>query len=105
MELNYKKAELSDIDEIVELKIKQNKDICQQDKIPFEQEEITRESIKKILLQELNKTIHFFIAIDKNENKAVAFPSPVNIAVLIPIFFMARTADLASFLMVSAIRK
>ncbi len=72
MELNYKKAELSDIDEIVELKIKQNKDICQQDKIPFEQEEITRESIKKILLQELNKTIHFFIAIDKNENKAVA---------------------------------
>lgn len=38
----------------------------------FENEEIARKNIKNVLLQELNKTIYFYIALDKNINKAIA---------------------------------
>lgn len=72
MELIYKKAEVNDIDDLVDLKIKQDIYNCNEEGLTFENEEIARKNIKEVLLQELNKTIYFFIAIDKSNNRAVA---------------------------------
>lgn len=72
MELIYKKADISDIKDLIDLKIKQNLYNCNEEGKILENEDITRENIKKVLSQELNKTIHFFIAIDKNNNRTVA---------------------------------
>lgn len=72
MELIYKKADVNDIIDLVDLKIKQNIYNCDRDGIILQNEEIARANIKKVLLQELNKTIYFFIAIDKRNNRTVA---------------------------------
>ncbi len=72
MELIYKKADVNDINDLVDLKIKQNIYNCDRDGIILQTEEIVRENIKRILLQELNKTIYFFIAIDKSNDRTVA---------------------------------
>lgn len=72
MELIYKKADIEDIKDLIDLKIKQNLYNCNEDGLIFKNEDITRENIKKVLLKELNKTIYFFIAIDKSNNRAVA---------------------------------
>ena len=72
MELIYKKADVNDIEDLVDLKIKQNIYNCDSDGIILQNEERARENIKRVLLQELNKTIHFFIAIDKSNNRTVA---------------------------------
>lgn len=72
MELIYKKADINDIEALVELKIKQNIYNCNEDKLILKNEEIARENIKKVLLQELNRTIYFFIAVDKTTNRTVA---------------------------------
>lgn len=72
MELIYKKADANDIDALVDLKIKQNIYTCNRDGLILKNEEIARKNIKKVLLQELNKTIYFFIAIDKSNNRTVA---------------------------------
>ncbi len=72
MELIYKKADVKDIENLVELKIKQNIYNCNRDGIILQNEKIARENIKRILLQELNKTIYFFIAIDESNNRTVA---------------------------------
>lgn len=72
MELIYKKADVNDIDALVDLKIKQNIYTCNRDGLILKNEEIARKNMKKVLLQELNKTIYFFIAIDKSNNRTVA---------------------------------
>ncbi len=72
MELIYKKADANDIDSLVDLKIKQNKYTCYTEGLILKEEEKVRENIKKVLTQELNKTIHFFVAIDKTNNRTVA---------------------------------
>jgi len=72
MKLIYKKADMNDIENLIDLKIKQNIYVCQEDGLIFQNEEIARKNIRKVLLQELNKTIYFFIAIDKRNNRAVA---------------------------------
>lgn len=72
MELLYKKAEINDIEALIDLKIKQNIYNCNKDGLVFDNEEKARENIKKVLLQELNKTIYFYIAIDKSNKRTVA---------------------------------
>lgn len=72
MELIYKKADVNDIENLVDLKIKQNIYTCNRDGLTLKNEKMARENIKKVLLQELNKTIYFFIAIDKSNNRTVA---------------------------------
>ena len=72
MELIYKKADVNDIEDLVELKIKQYIYTCNRDGIILQNEKIARENIKRVLLQELNKTIYFFIAVDKSNNRTVA---------------------------------
>lgn len=72
MDLIYKKADLSDIEALVDLKIKQDIYNCNKKGLILKNEEIARKNIKKVLLQELNKTIYFFIAIDKSNKRTVA---------------------------------
>ncbi len=72
MNIIYKKAELNDIDDLVDLKIKQNLYVCNREGLILKDENIVRKNIKNILLQELNKTIYFFVAIDKSSNRTVA---------------------------------
>lgn len=72
MNLIYRKADINDIDDLVDLKIKQNLFFNNRDGIVMENENLVRENIKNILLQELNKTIFFFIATDENNNRAIA---------------------------------
>ena len=72
MNIMYKKADLNDIDDLVDLKIKQNIYNCNEDGLVFNNEEMARKNRKKVLLQELNKTIYFYIAIDKSNNRTVA---------------------------------
>lgn len=72
MEIIYKKADINDIDDLVDLKIKQNIYTCNRDGLILKDEDIARENIKKVLLQELNKTIYFFVAIDKSNNRTIA---------------------------------
>ncbi len=71
MNLIYKKAEKNDIDDLVDLKIKQNLFFNNRDGLIMKNENVVRENIQKILLDQLNKTIYFFIAKDEN-NKTVA---------------------------------
>ena len=72
MDLIYKKADANDIDALIDLKIKQNIYNCNEDGLVFNNEEKARKNIKKVLLQELNKTMYFYIAIDKSNNRTVA---------------------------------
>ncbi|MCI8471005.1 MAG: GNAT family N-acetyltransferase [Clostridia bacterium] len=72
MELIYKKADANDIDALIDLKIKQNIYNCNEDGLVFNNEEKARKNIKKVLLEELNKSIYFYIAIDKSNNRTVA---------------------------------
>lgn len=72
MDLIYRRADMNDIDALVDLKIKQDIYNCNQDGLVFEHEDIARKNIKKILHEELNKTIYFFIAVDQQNNTAVA---------------------------------
>ena len=72
MNLIYRKADVNDIEALIDLKIKQNIYTCNRDGLILKNEEIARENIRKVLLQELNKTIYFYIAIDKNNNRTVA---------------------------------
>ncbi len=71
MNLIYKKADINCINDLVDLKIKQTLFNYNRDGLVMKNENIARENIKKILLQELNKTIYFFVAINE-KNKAVA---------------------------------
>lgn len=86
MELIYKKASEKDIEALIELKIKQNKYTCNIEKKVFKNEDIVRKNIKKVLLQELNKTIYFFVAIDKSNNKVIA-SNGVVIQQMVPSIF------------------
>lgn len=72
MNLTYKKADINDIEDLIDLKIKQNLFNYEKEGLVIENEDIVRDSIRKVLLQELNRTIHFFIAIDNDNNKVVA---------------------------------
>lgn len=72
MKLIYKKADINDIDDLVDLKIKQDIYNCNADGQIFKNEDEGRKSIKDILLKELNKTIYFFISIDKENNRTIA---------------------------------
>lgn len=72
VELMYKRADINDIDDIIDLKIKQNVFICNMQGKIVKDEDIVKENTKKVLLHELNKTIYFFIAIDKSNNRRVA---------------------------------
>lgn len=72
MNLIYKKADINDIDDLISLKIKQNDFYNNIDNITTEDENIIKENISRILLQELNKTIYFFVAKDKDNNRTVA---------------------------------
>lgn len=71
MNLIYKKADINCINDLVDLKIKQTLFNYNRDGLVMKNEDIARENIKKILLQELNKTIYFFVAINE-KNKVVA---------------------------------
>lgn len=72
MDLIYIKADINDIDDLVDLKIKQNLFNYSRKGLIIENENVVRENIKKVLSQELNKTIYFFVAIDKDNNRTVA---------------------------------
>lgn len=72
MELIYKKADVNDIDALVDLKIKQILFFYNRDGLIMKDEKEEREKIKKVLLQELNKTMYFYIAIDKSNNRTIA---------------------------------
>ena len=72
MELIYKKADTNDIESLIDLKIKQDIYSCNKDGLVFDNEEKARKNIKKVLLQELNKTIYIYIAIDKSNKRTVA---------------------------------
>jgi len=72
MNLIYKKADTRDIDDLVDLKIKQILFFYNRDGVIMKNENEKRENIKNVLKQELNKTMHFFIAIDKDNDKTVA---------------------------------
>lgn len=72
MELIYKKADISDMEALVDLKIKQILFFYNRDGLIMKDENKKREEIKNVLLQELNKTMYFFIAKDKLDNRAVA---------------------------------
>lgn len=72
MNLIYKKADINDLDALIDLKIKQNLFYAKIDGIIIKDENVVRENIKKVLIQELNKTIYFFVAIDKDSNKTIA---------------------------------
>lgn len=71
MDLIYKKADTNDIEDLVDLKIKQNLFFNNRDGLIMKNENMVRENIRKILLDQLNKTIYFFIAKDVN-NKTIA---------------------------------
>lgn len=74
MNLIYKKADINCINDLVDLKIKQTLFNYNRDGLVMKNEKIARENIKKILLQELNKTIYFFVAInEKNYQKHKEF--------------------------------
>lgn len=98
MELMFKKADVDDIESLIDLKIKQNIYNCNKNKIIFKNEEIVRKNIKKVLLQELNKTIYFFIAIDKSNNKVVASNGVVIHQMLpsAPLFLNGKKAYITS---------
>ena len=66
MNLIYKKANINDIDNLVDLKIKQMLFFYNRDGVIMKNENEKRENIKNVLEQELNKTMHFFIAKDKD---------------------------------------
>lgn len=72
MNLIYKKANINDIDNLVDLKIKQMLFFYNRDGVIMKNENEKRENIKNVLEQELNKTMHFFIAKDKDTNRVVA---------------------------------
>lgn len=72
MNLVYRKANINDIDDLVDFKIKQNIFTCNREGITLENEDIARKNIKNVLMQELNKTIYFYIAIDESKNRTVA---------------------------------
>ena len=72
MELIYRKADMNDIEDLIDLKIKQNIYTCNRDGLILQNEKIARQNIKKVLLQQLNETIYFFISIDKSNNRTVA---------------------------------
>ena len=71
MNLVYRKANINDIDDLVDFKIKQNMFTCNREGITLENEDIARKNIKNVLMQELNKTIYFYIAIDESNNRTV----------------------------------
>ncbi len=97
MDLIYKKADINDIDNLIDLKIKQNLFYDEIDGLVMEDENIVRESIRKVLLQELNKTIYFWIATDKDNNRAVA-SSGVVVHQMIPsdVFLNGKKAYITS---------
>lgn len=66
MELIYKKADINDIADLVDLKIKQSIYNCNKEGIILQNENVARENIKKVLLKELNKTIHYFLMVKKH---------------------------------------
>lgn len=72
MNLIYKKANIKDIDNLVDLKIKQILFFYNRDGILMKNENEKRKNIKTVLEQELNKAMYFFIAIDEDTNKTVA---------------------------------
>lgn len=72
MELIYKKADVNDIEDLVDLKIKQILFFYNRDGIVLKNQNKKRDDIKKVLLQELNKTMYFFVAKDKDNNRVVA---------------------------------
>lgn len=72
MNLIYRKANINDIDNLVDLKIKQILFFYNRDGVLMKNENEKRKNIKTVLEQELNKTMYFFIAIDKDTNKTVA---------------------------------
>lgn len=72
MNLIYKIADKNNIDDLVDLKIKQILFNYNRDGLIITNENELREKIKKVLIQELNKTIYFFVAIDTNINKCIA---------------------------------
>ena len=82
MNLIYKKAEKNDIDDLVDLKIKQNLFFNNRDGLIMKKENMVRENIRKILLDQLNKTIYFFIA--KNENNKTVACNGVIIHQMVP---------------------
>jgi len=95
MNIIYKKADLNNIDDLVDLKIKQNLYVCNREGLILKDENIVRKNIKNILLQELNKTIYFFVAIDKSSNRTVACNGVV-IHQMVPSAFFLNGSHCAS---------
>lgn len=73
MIIGYRRAQKTDLDDLVELRIKLNYYDMKEDNITkVNNERQLRDTIKKVLEKELNKTIYFYIALDEKENKVVA---------------------------------
>lgn len=72
MNIIYKRADFDNIHDLANLKIKQCIYNANKENKEIQNEDLARKSIKKILEQELNKTIYFFIAQDTDTNKIIA---------------------------------
>lgn len=72
MELLYKKATHLEIDGIVALKMKQCLYVANREGKEIDNENQLRKNIKSILVQQLNKTIFFFVVIDKTTHQLIA---------------------------------
>lgn len=67
MNMKYRLANESDIDSIVELRLKLNDHISKRDHVMVEKVDVLKNNIRKILQNELNKTIYFFLALDADK--------------------------------------
>ena len=60
MELIYKKADINDIADLVDLKIKQSIYNCNKDGIILQNENVARENIKKVITKRIKQNNSFF---------------------------------------------
>ena len=60
MELIYKKADINDISDLVDLKIKQSIYNCNKEGIILQNENVARENIKKVITKRIKQNNSFF---------------------------------------------
>ncbi len=60
MELIYKKADINDIADLVDLKIKQSIYNCNKEGIILQNENVARENIKKVITKRIKQNNSFF---------------------------------------------
>ncbi len=72
MNIEYRLANQGDIDSLVNLRLKLNEYICKRDGIVIQDDNMLKQNTKKVLQMELNKSMYFYLALDKEQDKVVA---------------------------------